>query len=170
MTRNFRPTNGFTLIELIVVISLISLMLFLVVPKFRGDILSDNTKELSRWIMVKVADLKERAVREQKLYILHVSLDSNRFWISHETTSQEELDSTAPDGYELPEDFKLMDVEYPDYEKISAGQADIYFHEKGYSDKAIIHIENAANKRLSFLIEPFLTRVRLYETYVGFEN
>ena len=170
MTRNFRPANGFTLIELIVVISLISLMLFLVVPKFHGDILSDNTKNLSRWIMVKVADLKERAVREQTLYILHVSFDSNRFWISHESTSQETFDRSAPDGYELPEDFKLLDVEYPEYEKISAGQADIYFHEKGYSDKAIIHIESADNKHLSFLIEPFLSRVRLYETYVDFEN
>jgi hypothetical protein len=48
------------------------------------------------------------------------------------------------------------------------GQTDIYFNEKGYSDKAIIHFENDDNEKFSFLIEPFLLRVRLYNSYAEF--
>jgi len=117
---------------------------------------------------LKIPYLKERAAREQKKYILHVSLESNKLWITHEAMPEEALQSAETNGYELPEDIKLLDVEYPDQEKISAGQADIYFNEKGYSDKAIIHLENDDNEKFSFLIEPFLLRVRLYNRYEEF--
>jgi prepilin-type N-terminal cleavage/methylation domain-containing protein len=167
---SFRLNQGFTLIELIVVITLISLMLFFAIPRFQVDVLSDNTNKVSRWIMVKVHSLKEKAVREQKLYVLHISLDSNRLWVTSEIMSQEELQATEANGYELSDDINLLDVEYPDEEKISVGRADIYFYKKGYSDKAIIHISNDDNERRSFLIEPFLSRVRLYNKYIGFED
>jgi len=170
MMINFRQNNGFTLIELIVVISLISLMLFFAIPRFQNSVLSDNTKKVSRWIIAKVHALKERAVRDQKLYALHVSLDSNRLWTTNEFMSEQELQNAAQNAYELPDDIKVLDVEYPDEEIISVGRADIYFYKRGYSDKAMIHIENNDNEQLSFLIEPFLSRVRMYETYVDFED
>jgi prepilin-type N-terminal cleavage/methylation domain-containing protein len=170
MKFSFRLNQGFTLIELIVVITLISLMLFFAIPRFQVDVLSDNTNKASRWIMLKVHSLKEKAVREQKLYVLHISLDSNRLWITSEIMSQEELQAAEANGYELSDDINLLDVEYPDEEKISVGRADIYFYKKGYSDKAIIHISNDDNERRSFLIEPFLSHVRLYDKYIGFED
>jgi hypothetical protein len=119
---------------------------------------------------LKVPYLKQKSAREQKQYILHMNLDSNRLWITHQEMPEEALQSAETNGYKLPDDIKLLDVEYPDQEKISVGQADIYFDGKGYSDKAIIHLENDDNERLSFLIEPFLHRVRLYNRYVGFED
>jgi len=170
MTLNFRQNNGFTLIELIVVISLISLMFFFAIPRIQVDILSDNTRKVSRWIMLNVSALKEKAVHDQKRYALHLSLDSNRLWVTNDTLSEEELEEAAATGYNLPEDIKLLDVEYPDKEKISAGRADIYFYKKGYSDKAMIHITNNDNEVLSFLIEPFLSRARLYDKYLEFED
>jgi prepilin-type N-terminal cleavage/methylation domain-containing protein len=170
MTLNFRQNNGFTLIELIVVISLISLMFFFAIPRIQVDVLSDNTRKVSRWIMLNVSALKEKAVHDQKRYALHLSLDSNRLWVTNDTLSEEEFEEAAATGYNLPEEIKLLDVEYPDKEKISAGRADIYFYKKGYSDKAIIHIKNNDNEVLSFLIEPFLSRARLYNKYLEFEN
>jgi len=153
-----------------VVISLISLMFFFAIPRIQVDILSDNTRKVSQWIMLNISSLKEKAVHDQKRYVLHLSLDSNRLWVSNDTMSAEELEDAAAIGYNLPEDIKLLDVEYPGKEKISVGQADIYFYKKGYSDKAIIHITNNDNKVLSFLIEPFLSRARLYNKYLEFED
>ena len=170
MKFSFKLNQGFTLIELIVVITLISLMLFFAIPRFQVDVLSDNTNKASRWIMLKVHSLKEKAVREQKLYVLHISLDSNRLWVTSEIMSQEEFQAAEANGYELSDNINLLDVEYPDEEKISVGRADIYFYKKGYSDKAIIHISNDDNERRSFLIEPFLSHVRLYDKYIGFED
>jgi prepilin-type N-terminal cleavage/methylation domain-containing protein len=162
--------NGFTLIELIVVISLISLTLFFAIPRFKDSVLSDSTKKVSRWIIAKVHTSKERAVRDQKLYILHINLDSNRLWITNELMSEQEIQDAAQKAYELPGDIQVLDVEYPDEEIISEGRADIHFYKRGYSDKAMIHVENNDNEQLSFLIEPFLSKVKVYEKYEGFEN
>jgi hypothetical protein len=145
-------------------------MFFFAIPRIPVDALSNNTRKVSRWIMLKVSALKEKSVHDQKRYVLHLSLDSNRLWVTSEIMSEEELEEAAAIGYNLPEDIKLLDVEYPDKEKISVGRADIYFYKKGYSDKAIIHITNNDNEVLSFLIEPFLSRARLYNKYLEFED
>ncbi len=166
----FERIKGFTLIELVVVVALISIMLFLAIPRFQSDFFTDSTKKVSRWIMYKVPALKENAFRKQKKYVLHVGIDSEKLWITHEGMSDEELQDAEMDGYKLPDDIKLQDVEFPDEQVISAGRADIYFYEKGYSDKAIIRMVHDDDHRLSFLIEPFLPQVHLYNKYVGLED
>jgi prepilin-type N-terminal cleavage/methylation domain-containing protein len=162
--------NGYTLIELIVVIALISILLFFSIPRFRQNVLLESSKEATRWIMIKVGFLKKSAVRDNEAYILHVSFDSGRLWISKATSSDEERLDAERTGYELPKDIRLLDVEFPGKEKVTTGRADIYFHPKGYSDKAVIHIQDEDAQPLSFLIEPFLPKVKIYNEYVGFEQ
>ncbi|MBW1822856.1 MAG: type II secretion system protein [Deltaproteobacteria bacterium] len=137
-----KQNSGFTLIELTVVISLISIMLFFAVPRFRNAVLTDSMNNTSRWIIGKVRVLKEYSTSKQKLCILHVNMDSNKMWVSDET---------------------MKGI-------ISSGQADICFYRAGYSDKALIHIQGDDEQKISFLIEPFLPKVKLYEKYVDFED
>ena len=89
-TPYFISTNGFTLIELIVVIALISIMLLVAVPNFSGFLFTDHTNKTARWIMTKVKLLKERAVCDQKNYVLNADLDSNFLWVTDETMETDE--------------------------------------------------------------------------------
>jgi len=162
--------SGFTLIEITVVISLISIMLFFAVPRFRNALLTDSVNNTSRWIIGKVQVLKEYSTTKQKLTILHVNMDSNKMWVSDETMTQEDLEKAHEKGFEIPEDVKVINVEYPQKGIISSGQADICFYKAGYSDKAFIRIQGDDEQKLSFLIEPFLPKVKLYEKFVDFEN
>ncbi len=162
-------SQGFTLIELIVVISLISLMLFFAVPRFQGAVFQDNTQQVSRWIMLKIQALKEKAVREQQGYVLHINLNENTIWTTHDAMSEEERQTAEANGYRVPTDVNVLDVEYPNEIKASTGLADIHFYQKGFSDKAIIHIEDRHNAQRSFLIEPFLYSVRMYQGYVEYD-
>ena len=159
--------SGFTLIELGVVILLISVTLFFVAPRIPNSPLTDQSRKTSRWIMTAVADLKDRAVRDQKTYTLHVSLDANRLWVTHEAMSDEEKDAAQAEGMKLSGAIRLMDVEYPGNEKITAGRAEIRFYPKGYSDRALLHAKEG-ERRVSYQIEPFLSRVIIHETYTGF--
>ncbi len=162
--------SGFTLIEITVVISLISIMFFFTVPRFRNEVLTDSVNDTSRWIIGKVRVLKEYSTTKQKLTILHINMDSNKMWVSDETMTHEDLEKAHEKGFEIPEDVKVINVEYPQKGIISAGQADICFYRAGYSDKALIHIQGDDEQKISFLIEPFLPKVKLYEKYVDFEN
>jgi len=162
--------SGFTLIELVVVISLISIMLFFSLPRFQGVLLTDNSKKVSRWIMTTVRLLKTTAAENQKLYVLNTSIDQNKFWVTHEAMSPEELQNAERNSYELPPDIHIKDIQFPAKGKISTGQAEICFYKNNLSDKALIHIEDTDYKQLSFLIEPFLPGVKFYERYIGFEG
>lgn len=162
--------SGFTLIEITVVVSLISIMLFFAVPQFRNTLLTDSINHTSRWIIGKVRAIKEYSTSKQKLCILHVNLDSNKMWVSEETMTEENLQQANEKGFEIPGDLRLINVEYPQKGIISSGQADICFYKAGYSDKALIHIQRDDDEKVSFLIEPFLPTVKFYEKYVGFED
>jgi general secretion pathway protein H len=161
--------DGFTLIELIVVISLIGLMLFFSLPRLQNNPFLDDSKKSARWLIGKIQALKESAVRDQKQYSLHIDLDSGRLWETNESMSQEDHESAALNSYALPEDVRLLDVEFPAKEKITSGQTEITFYKAGYTDKAFVHMQEG-EIYLSFLIEPFLSNVQVIEEYAGFED
>ena len=161
--------HGFTLIEIAVVILLISIMLLVALPRLPDSPLTDQTRKTKRWVILKVQDLKERAVQDQKTYTLHVGIDSRRLWITSDDMSDENKEQAEKKAFKLDEDLKVLDVEYPGDEKIESGRADILFFAKGYSDRAIIHMSDG-DARFSFQIEPFLSNVKLYNAYTGYEE
>ena len=162
-------SGGFTLVELAVVILLISITLVFAVPRLPELPLTDPSGRAARWIILNVRDLKERAMREQKQFTLHVGIDGSRFWITHESMSVEEREQAEEQGYRLPAGMRVADVEYPDASRLLSGQADIAFHRQGYSDRVMLHIA-AGDDRMSFQIEPFLSRVKIFDRYVSFEG
>jgi prepilin-type N-terminal cleavage/methylation domain-containing protein len=166
-----KNNRGFTLLELIVVMAIISIMLFISLPRF-GNMFSegDSTKKFSRWIISQVRLLKNFAVRDQKLYILNVDIDANRIWTTTESGESEGSPPSVFPSYQFSEGIHIIDIEYPGKGKISLGQTEILFNKKGYSDKALIHIENDNGEQLSYLIEPFLKSVKIYQHYAGFED
>ncbi len=161
--------KGFTLLELIVVISLLSIMLVLTVPRFHSALFLDETKKSARWIIGKIQSLKEAAIRDQKQYTLHIDLDTERFWETDESMSAETLESTALNAAPLPDGLKIADIEFPIRGKIDSGQAEITFYKDGHSDKVLIHLQDGA-EYITYLIEPFLSDVTRYETYARFES
>lgn len=159
--------RGFTLIEIAVVILLISIMLLVALPRLPDSPLTDQTRKTKRWIILKVQDLKESAVRDQKTYTLHVGLESKRLWVTSADMSEEDLEKAEKKAFKLGEELKVLDVEYPGDRKVESGQADISFFAKGYSDRAIIHMADT-DKRFSFQIESFLSNVKMRDGYASF--
>lgn len=166
---NLRPNSGFTLIEIVTVLALIGLTLLIAVPRIPNALFTDETKKASRWIIIKVQVLKDRAAREQKRYALHIDISIKKMWLSNDGMSNEELLAAERKGFKLPPNMRIIDVEFPDNKIISSGQTEIFFYPKGYSDQAVIHLENK-EKQISFRIEPFLSTVKLFEEYVSLQD
>jgi len=173
--------HAFTLIELIVVISLISIVLAFALPKLNISFVTDHQRKLSAWIVLTVKSLKENALREQIPYVLYLDFDNQQMWAAKDApaeeknqeeaaseTSGKEKEIPQENKYLLPQGYKLMDVAFTDDEKIREGIVPIHFYPKGYSDKAIIHIQDADDNRYSYLIESFLPHVKIFEEYIEF--
>ncbi len=161
---------GYTLIELIVVMALISILLAFAVPRISDVQVMDQSKAFSRWLTVKIQVLKEQALTEQRLYTLHIGMDVGRIWITHEGMTETEIEKAEEGEFELSDDVRILDVEYPTKGKIAFGRADISFYKNGYSDKVLIHVEDADNQPRTYLIEPFLSRIKIYDDHVGFDG
>lgn len=144
------------------------MMLFIAIPNFEYSLESGDIKKISRWILVNVRSLKGKAVSDQKMHILRVRLDTNSFILTNESDGKDEFETAASKEYRLPPGITVMDVEYPGRGAVTTGGTDINFYRKGYSDKAIIHIQDQNNNILSFLIEPFLPKVKIVEEYISF--
>jgi len=145
-------------------------MLFFAVPRLERSLFAGDSKKVSRWILVNAGSLRDKAVQTQKRYILNVDMDSDRFWISDEAMVEEDLPGAREGGFELPDGQKIIDVIYPGEKRISSGTAGIVFYPKGYSDRAIIHVQDNAGNRRSYCIEPFLPKVKIRDSYVEFKS
>ena len=167
---NFRfQSKGYTLIELIVVVALLGIMLTFTVPRLHSTLFLDDTDTVSRWIIGKVQAMREAAIQSQKQFILHIDMDTHRIWDTNESMSEEKREDAALDAYELPGNVRIVEVEFPIGGKFISGRADIRFYITGHTDKALIHLDDG-NRQLSFLIEPFLTKVKVFEKYASFED
>ncbi len=158
------------MIELIVVLALISTVLFLAIPRFQNTDLSDSKRIMTRWIFATTRDLKAKALNHQKRYAMHIDLDKGTLWSSSDGMTAEETEKAIQKSFQLPDDLKLIDVEYPGMGKVTTGRADIFFYKENFSQMAFIHVEEDGYHKMTFQIEPFLPAPKIVDEYVEFEK
>jgi prepilin-type N-terminal cleavage/methylation domain-containing protein len=162
--------GGFTLMELIVVTCLLSLFLMFSIPRLQSVLPTDHLNATVRMIIATVAELKNNAVQYSRLYNLHLDMDQRLVWVTHEAMTDAELQTAKKNGFRLPADVRMLDVEFPYAGKASSGSAEIVFSSRGYSSKALIHMQGKGGGPVSLLIEPFMPGVGYYGRRITFEE
>ena len=154
--RPSHATSGFTLIELIVVILLMTILLGFAIPAFKGDILTGSQETVARELMAAVKKLKIAALHRQCVHTLHLNLDQGRLWVTQQTKANDQGDPARLSDWELPNSTRIAQVRFPGEREIRSGTVEIRFYPQGYSDRAIVRLvgEDAAVTEL--VIEAFL--------------
>lgn len=153
--------RAFTLVEMIVVTTLISIMLVVAIPRLDGGLFSDGSDETARWIIANVRQLKEKAIIDQKVYQLNVSPDIRRLWVTAAILTDDDAATAREEGHQLPRGVTIDHVAFSQTERFSSGTIPIVFYPEGHSDKAVIRIRTNDGERLAFYIEPFLPGANL---------
>jgi prepilin-type N-terminal cleavage/methylation domain-containing protein len=160
---------GYTLLELIVVMALIGIVFFFAIPRFEGSFFVDDAKQSSRWLIGKLQALREEALRTHRQQILHIDLDGNRLWETAEAMTPEEKDRAVRRAQRLPGGGRVISVDLPYQGRVNAGRAEIRFSRDGHSDRVLIHLQHG-DTYTSFLLEPFLSQVKMFDSVVGFDD
>ena len=172
------PGAGFTMIELIVVLVIISIMLVFAVPKLSYQMFRDDMETTLNWIVFNVSKYKIQARNEGTQYLMCLSSDTNLIEIKE--NSKKNLEDNSADNLaegnviarlQLPESISIDDVEFnrPGKDKDLTNDSCILFYKKGYSDQAVIHISDDSGNFFSCMIQPFLQKTKIYEGVIRFE-
>ena len=160
--------HGFTLIELMVVMLLISIVLAVALPRFEGGVFEDPTKKLSRWLINTVRTLRSQAIQRQQIQSLVIDLGNRKMWITNEEMDEAAVSASAENGRTLPGTMQFVDVRFPGTEPVTSGTAQINFYPAGFSDHALIRLENDDAERFSYHVQPLLPKVKFMEEWIDF--
>ncbi len=161
-------SHGFTLVELMVVIALLSLVVTITVPRLRSSLFSDQLKSATRSIIGLVIESGQDAFRNQKSYIMTFDMSNNQ--ISSEFDEgklvfQDQAEKTKK-TYTLPDSVSLVGVSSFYGGNKSMGQAVLTFSRKGYVDKTFVYLRSDDGRDMTIKISPFLGTIQAVDSYV----
>lgn len=160
--------KGFTLIELMVVMLLITIMLGVTIPRLDTSLLQDPRKKTTRWLINTVSALRAAATEKQKSQTLVVNVDENRLWVTDAEMDDEAQTAAEEKAFALPGGMRIMEVQFSGKESVGSGNALITFYPGGYSDQAAINIEGADAERFAYKVEPLLPRIKVVDKWISY--
>lgn len=156
--------NGYTLIELSLVVFLLGLMLFLAVPRVRDSLINDALSASVRRTIGAVRGLRADSVREQVDYVLQFDLKNNAFWTYSADMTPEKQQERKESAFHFPEGVKIADIDQPGLGKRTDGEATVKFYKQGYIQPTVIHLARA-DRYATIVLAPFLSTIKTYEKY-----
>jgi general secretion pathway protein H len=159
-------TGGFTLIELVVVMGLISLMVLLVIPRFPSTE-EAKLRGSARALATVIKFLGDQAVATKTSFRLYISLPESRILINRIDAGGEE--SAAEDLFLkrsfLADGIFVQDVEQARQGKVTEGQVGVDFDSTGLREFILIHLKGSGDTCFTVAAFPQINKVKIYEGY-----
>lgn len=161
--------KGFTLIELVVVLVIISVVALLVYPKLSSTSRSD-LRSSARSLAAAIRYVEDRGVATKNVYRMKINLDEAS--VSVTQIASDGSEETA-DDFELrkkmvlAEGITIADVNTSRLGKVAAGEVDLYFGPMGLGEFISIHLRAQNDSYFTVQAYPRSGRVRVFDNYSG---
>jgi type II secretory pathway pseudopilin PulG len=154
-----RPSRGFTILEIIIVLFLLVGLLGIILPRFSLD---DSLGTVGRRLVGIVRSLQSLAMLTQKTVRLYVDIDRGVYWPMILDGNQEKIptDPTWATPLKLSETIRISDI-LADQGRKESGRVDVSFYPTGRIDPATIHLVDTNNNILAIAIEPVTGAIRM---------
>ena len=149
---------GFTLLELMIVIALISIVSTLAIPQMSTSVFSGSLKSTTRTLIGFISETKQEAIRKRTNYTLIFDMEHNAVFRESGDDAQPERaeDKDQKIQFEFPEGVSIQDILLVPGNKKSLGGIGLHFNTKGYSEKAFIHLVDDEGEQMTIVVSPFL--------------
>jgi type II secretion system protein H len=159
--------EGFTLIELMIVIAVLGVMLTLVIPRL-GELGEANMKRSARHLTGMIRYLRDESQARKAVYRLRFDVQGGRYWAevmaqtSDKTVEFRPVQSAIGSGGSLSGQTTFRDVQ-------AASHPDdpyIQFTPDGWVENAVIHLRDGDGKDFTLLVNPLMGSTELREGYI----
>lgn len=161
-----KSNRGFTLIELIVVMVLLSIMTSFAVPAIRTTLYSDELKATARQLIGLINETGQAARSNQQEYFLSFDRESQAFSAQ---AAKKKDDIQTLTAVHVPDGVRVVDFTSVHGGEL-IGDLRLRFSKKGYVDKTLIHLSDDDGRDLTLVLSPFLGVSRMYDSYRTLED
>jgi general secretion pathway protein H len=159
---------GFTLIEIVVVMVLISLFMVLSIPLF-SNIGTSSLDTSARRLSGTIKYLFNEAALSGHEYRLIYDLDEGSYR-AQELEASGELVEAEDQGRQaaLKGAVRFKDLEVPGRGKFTAGQVTTRFDPSGWVEETIIHLDDGKGQMLTLRVMPLTGSAEIFQGYREF--
>ncbi len=162
-----KTAQGFTLIELMIIIVILGVMLSLIIPRL-GELGEANLKRSARHLTGMIRFLRDESQAHKTVYRLRFDIQGGRYWAEVMTLTSEKavefrrLQSELGSEGSLSGQTTFRDVQvasHPD-------DPYIQFTPDGWVENAVIHLRDGDEKNFTLLVNPLMGTTELREGYI----
>jgi general secretion pathway protein H len=161
---------GFTLVELIVVMVLISMMTAFAIPKIRSSLFTDQLRATARQFIGLVAETGQEARSKRTRVELRFDRKQHLFTTAPATGIMKDDIVKQYPKVRVSESVQVVDITSVHGGKKALGELVIHFSPRGYVDKTVVHLRDDSGDELSVILSPFLGVTRVLEGYVSLDD
>lgn len=158
--------DGFTLVELSIVILLLSFVLLFGIPRYIDVLGGQRLKSSGHLITGMVRYVYEQATAKKRIYRLNYTLKDGQLWVTVLNDEGEFVEEESPLGRRrsLLPGVAFEDIMTPT-EKVKEGQTFTQFFPTGFVDKGIVHLRSTDGAHLTLFIQTLSGRVKIESGY-----
>jgi len=163
--------SGFTLMELVVVMVLLSLLTTFAVPRIRTSLFTDQLKAGGRRLIGLISETGQEARRSHRAWQIVYDPGERRFSARADDGGEattENSHSIRP--ITLPEGVRVVDITTARGGTRNEGELHLRFSNRGYVDQTLIHLGDDSGHNLTLSLSPFLGAIRIYDSYLDMDQ
>jgi type II secretion system protein H len=154
-----RGARGFTLLELLVVVALMSLMAGMVVPRMAGSLDRMNARTAARKVSAALRHARSQAAAEKKTFVVQVNFSERTLAvtaISHRAGSSNSMtrEGNPASALTLPAAVRFVEVRSSQGHVLTEGLFEVRFTPFGGSSGGEIILGDEENRRFRISLDP----------------
>lgn len=157
--------NGFTLLELLVVSTLIAIMLAVSVPAFRTTLFTDQLRQAARRVVGTINEARQAAIGSRNGCFINLDLNENQLsYDCPQPPAQGEPDAADEDKPDpvttLPAPVRIASIWKGAEQSVTTGEVSLWINQNGQMDQMIMNLTDG-EKELALVSSVFVATIRL---------
>lgn len=174
--------QGFTLLELLVVLTLVSIMLAVSVPRFRSTLFSDPLKLAARQITGAVRQARQQAMTSEQGCYLTITFDEKKLQITcpaqplppdeegaSTSATQADEEDTAGSAVVLADEVSFESIWNGNGQRFAIDAVRLWINPRGLMEPAVINLQSGEDS-IGLSFSPFLPEVRMSDSLIVPDN